>query len=82
MFCLLRLMPIEGYLGANWEKMSEEVIAAKLAAKGLDKPVIVQLFNFYKDLLHGDLGRSWIYRENVEITRSSSPRSRCRQKWA
>ncbi len=74
MFCLLRLMPIEGYLGANWEKMSEEVIAAKLAAKGLDKPVIVQLFNFYKDLLHGDLGRSWIYRENVEITEIIQPK--------
>ena len=74
MFCLLRLMPIEGYLGANWEKMSEEVIAAKLAAKGLDKPVIVQLFNFYKDLLHGDLGRSWIYRENVEITKIIQPK--------
>ena len=62
------------YLGANWEKMSEEVIAAKLAAKGLDKPVIVQLFNFYKDLLHGDLGRSWIYRENVEITKIIQPK--------
>ncbi len=74
MFCLLRLMPIEGYLGANWEKMSEEVIAAKLAAKGLDKPVIVQLFNFYKDLFHGDLGRSWIYRENVEITKIIQPK--------
>ena len=74
MFCLLRLMPIEGYLGANWEKMSEEVIAAKLAAKGLDKPVIVQLFNFYKDLLHGELGRSWIYRENVEITKIIQPK--------
>ena len=33
MFCLLRMMPIEGYLGANVDKMSPEVIAAKLAAK-------------------------------------------------
>lgn len=66
-FCLLRLMPIEGYLGANWEKMSEEVIAAKLAAKGLDQPVLVQLVNFYKDLLRGNLGTSWIYRENYPI---------------
>ena len=31
-FCLLRLMPIEGYLGPNVDKLSEEVIAAKLAA--------------------------------------------------
>ena len=28
MFCLLRMMPLEGYLGANVDKMSPEVIAA------------------------------------------------------
>lgn len=75
MFCLLRLMPIEGYLGANWEKMDEEVIAAKLAAKGLDKPVPVQLALFYKNLIFkGDLGRSWIYRENVPIVKIIKPK--------
>ena len=67
MFCLLRMMPLEGYLGANVDKMSPEVIAAKLAAKGLDKPLHVQLFKFYKDLFHGDLGRSWIFLENVPV---------------
>ena len=45
MFCLLRMMPLEGYLGPNVDKMSPEVVAAKLAAKGLDKPVHIQLFN-------------------------------------
>ena len=73
-FCLLRLMPIEGYLGANWEKMSPEVVAAKLAAKGLDKPVLVQLANFYRALFRGDLGRSWIYRENTPIVKIISPK--------
>ena len=73
-FCLLRLMPLEGYLGANVDKMSDEVIAAKLAAKGLDKPVHIQLFNFYRDLSHGNLGKSWIYRENVEITKIIKPK--------
>ena len=67
MFCLLRMMPLEGYLGANVDKMSPEVIAAKLAAKGLDKPVHIQLLNFYKGLFKGDLGRSWIFRENVPV---------------
>jgi ABC-type dipeptide/oligopeptide/nickel transport system permease component len=43
MFCLLRMMPLEGYLGPNVDKMSPEVVAAKLAAKGLDKPVHIQL---------------------------------------
>ena len=73
-FCLLRLMPLEGYLGANYDKLSKEVIAAKLAAKGLDKPVHIQLINFYKALFRGDLGKSWIYRENVAITKIIKPK--------
>ncbi len=75
MFCLLRMMPLEGYLGPNVDKMSPEVIAAKLAAKGLDKPVHVQLVKFYKDLLfHGDLGRSWIFLENVPVVDIIKPK--------
>lgn len=74
MFCLMRLMPIEGYLGANVDKMSKEVIAAKLAAKGLDKPLHIQLINFYNGLFHGDLGRSWIFRENVPISKIIAPK--------
>ena len=75
MFCLLRMMPLEGYLGPNVDKMSPEVIAAKLAAKGLDKPVHVQLAKFYKDLLlHGDLGRSWIFLENVPVVDIIEPK--------
>ncbi len=75
-FCLLRLMPIEGYLGPNVDKLSPEVVAAKLAAKGLDKPVLVQLYNFYRNLFHGDLGKSWIYRENVDIVKIIAPKMR------
>ena len=75
MFCLLRMMPLEGYLGPNVDKMSPEVVAAKLAAKGLDKPVHIQLFKFYKDLLlHGDLGRSWIFLENVPVVDIIEPK--------
>ena len=75
MFCLLRMMPLEGYLGPNVDKMSPEVIAAKLAAKGLDKPVHIQLAKFYKDLLlHGDLGRSWIFLENVPVVDIIEPK--------
>ena len=73
-FCLLRLMPIEGYLGPNVDKLSPEVRAAKLAAKGLDKPVLVQLVNFYRNLFKGDLGKSWIYRENVSIVKIITPK--------
>ena len=73
-FCLLRLMPIEGYLGPNVDKLSPEVRQAKLAAKGLDKPVLVQLVNFYRNLFRGDLGKSWIYRENVSIVKIITPK--------
>ncbi len=73
-FCLLRLMPIEGYLGPNVDKLSPEVRAAKLASKGLDKPVLVQLMNFYTNLFRGDLGKSWIYRENVSIVKIITPK--------
>ena len=74
MFCLLRMMPLEGYLGPNVDKMSEEVKAAKLAAKGLDKPLHIQLINFYKGLFKGDLGRSWIFRENVPVAEIIEPK--------
>ena len=74
-FILLRMMPIEGYLGANWEKLSKETIAAKLASKGLDKPVLVQLGLFLKDLiLHGDFGKSWIYLEGRAISGIIAPK--------
>ncbi len=73
-FCLLRLMPIEGYLGPNVDKLSPEVRAAKLAAKGLDKPVLEQLYVFYANLFRGNLGKSWIYRENVSIVKIITPK--------
>ena len=42
-FVLLRLMPMEGYFGAEYDKLSEEVRASMLAEKGLDQPIYVQL---------------------------------------
>jgi len=68
-FILVRLMPMEGYFGAQYDKLSPETRASLLAEKGLDKPVIVQLFSFYKNLLRGDLGVSWIYHENYPISK-------------
>ena len=68
-FMLLRLMPLEGYFGAEYDKLSPEVRASMIAEKGLDRPVVVQLAEFYKNLFKGDLGVSWIYRENFPITK-------------
>ena len=56
-FTLLRQMPIEGYFD-NFEKADPATINAKLEQLGLNDPIPVQLFNFIKDLLHGDLGTS------------------------
>lgn len=67
-FLLLRLMPIEGYLGAGYEKMSPEVVQNQLRNLGLLDPVWVQLQRFYINLFHGNLGTSWIYRPNVPIS--------------
>ena len=41
-FLLLRMMPMEGYFGAEYDKLSEETRASMLAEKGLDKPVLTQ----------------------------------------
>ena len=67
-FCLLRLMPIEGYF-PNFEKMTPQQIQVGLDEMGLNDPLPVQIVHFYRDLLHGDLGTSRIYRANVPVTK-------------
>lgn len=66
-FCLLRLMPEEGYF-ANYEKMSEAQIQAGLQSMGLLDPLPVQIVRFWRDALHGDLGVSHIYKVNASVT--------------
>ena len=66
-FCLLRLMPIEGYF-PNFEKMTPQQIQVGLQEMGLTDPLPVQIVRFFKDLLKGDLGTSRIYRANVPVT--------------
>lgn len=66
LFALLRLMPVEGYF-ENYDKMTEVQIQAKLNTLGLNEPLYIQLMNFYKQLLSGDLGTSNVYRVGVSI---------------
>ena len=66
-FCLLRLMPVEGYF-ANYEKMTESQIQAGLQAMGLLDPLPVQIGRFWWNALHGDLGVSHIYKVNASVT--------------
>jgi oligopeptide transport system permease protein len=67
-FCLLRLMPEEGYLGPGTDKLSESAKEAILRNMGLRDPLVVQVKNFYAKMLKGDLGKSAIYRPQTEIT--------------
>ncbi len=64
-FSLLRLMPEEGYLGAAADKMSPAQQEIYLTSLGLRDPILVQLGNFYKNLLQGDLGKSVTYRTDL-----------------
>jgi len=67
-FLLMRLLPVEGYFPHNYDKMTPEVREAVLKSMGLTDPWYIQLTNFYKSLLRGDLGKSIIYRPKVAIT--------------
>lgn len=66
LFSLLRLMPIEGYF-ENFDKMTEVQVQAKLNTLGLNDPLHIQLINFYRQLLSGNLGTSNVYRVGVSI---------------
>ena len=73
-FILVRQMPLEGYF-PNFQKMSEEQLKNGIHQMGLDQPMVVQLYNFFKNLiLHGDLGTSRIYRNNVPVTEILAPK--------
>ena len=66
-FSLLRLMPIEGYF-ENYDKLSQTQIDVKLRDLGLKDPLPVQLWNYIKQVFHGDLGESNVFRKGVAIT--------------
>jgi oligopeptide transport system permease protein len=64
-FILMRQLPLDGFL-PNVDKMSQEQIKNSLALLGLDQPIHIQLWRFWKQLiLKGDLGTSYVYRNNV-----------------
>jgi ABC-type dipeptide/oligopeptide/nickel transport system permease component len=72
-FSLLRLMPIEGYFN-NFDKLTPTQIRVGLENLGLNRPLPVQLFNFYKQLLKGDLGLSYKYRVRYPIADIIGPK--------
>ncbi len=73
-FILIRQMPIEGYF-QNFDKMSSDQIANGIKQLGLDQPLHVQLFKFFKNLItHFDLGISKVYRNNVPVAEILAPK--------
>lgn len=67
-FMLMRLMPEEGYFGDGYDKLDEAQREAIMTGMGLRDPMHIQLFNFYKGLMKGDLGTSITYRAKVPVT--------------
>ena len=73
-FILVRMMPIEGYF-QNFDKLSPEQITNGLKQLGLDQPLHIQLFNFFKNLItRFDLGISKVYRNNVPVAEILAPK--------
>ncbi|OGO00880.1 MAG: peptide ABC transporter, partial [Chloroflexi bacterium RBG_13_52_12] len=69
-FSAIRLLPGDPLIifmgqNANIEQMTEERLNQLRHEYGLDKPPVVQYFDWIGGVLHGDLGRSITYRDNV-----------------
>ena len=73
-FLLMRLLPVEGYFGDRYDKLTPVQREAVLEKMGLLDPWYLQVGNFYKKLAHGDLGTSTIYRVDVPVTEVIGPR--------
>ncbi|MDR1978247.1 MAG: ABC transporter permease [Synergistaceae bacterium] len=73
-FFMLRLMPEEGYFAESYDKMTRGQIEAELTRMGLRDPLHVQLSNYLKNTLRGDLGTSNIVRRYVPIVQVIGPK--------
>ena len=65
LFILMQLMPGSPF---NDEKLNEDMRAALYAKYGLDKPIIVQFFNYVKNMLQGEFGVSYKISKNTPIS--------------
>ena len=65
-FLLMNAVPGSPFMT---EKSTPEMIARANAKYGLDKPLIVQLWNYIKSYLHGDLGTSLKMQEGTSVVK-------------
>lgn len=75
-FLLMRLLPVEGYFGDRSDAMNEKVKEQVLKSLGLLDPWYKQLGNFWKNLLHGDMGKSIVYRKGVSVVKIIVPKAK------
>ncbi|TVQ23419.1 MAG: ABC transporter permease [Spirochaetaceae bacterium] len=66
-FLLMRLLPMEGYFGDDFDRLDQVQRDLILDRLGLLDPWYVQLGNFYAGLLRGDLGESIKYRQRIPV---------------
>lgn len=65
LYLMLQLMPGTPF---NDEKLTPSQLAIIKAKYGLDKPFIVQFFNYLKMMLHGDFGVSYSIQKNMPVS--------------
>jgi peptide/nickel transport system permease protein len=68
-FCIIRLLPGDPILiylsGREFSSLTSEQIEAARHQYGIDRPLVVQYFSWWNDMLHGDMGSSLFYNEKV-----------------
>ena len=67
-FILLNVVPGDPILMMLGQRADMETVARVRHEWGLDKPLPVQYFNFVKNVLHLDFGRSYFTKEEVIVT--------------
>lgn len=65
LFLLLQFMPGSPF---NDEKMSLAQVEAARAKYGLDKPFFIQFLRYFKNMLTGDFGVSYVIAKNTDIS--------------
>lgn len=73
-FLLMRLLPMEGYFGDDFDRLDQLQREAILRNMGLLDPWYVQLTNFYSGLIKGDLGTSIIFRPRIPVVEIIVPK--------
>ncbi len=64
-FFLMNLMPGDPFMS---EKATDEGRAILIAKYGLDQPVYVQYFKYLQNLLHGDMGTSYVLQKGRDVS--------------